>query len=102
MVRPPGRHFPGVLVQGDPLHVLRGEVGEILAACGRDDLAGAGDTAGLLLSGLDELLAGYEAALTATGSGDRTEGRRPAGRHRGGRFPLRRPPSGPGRRARLG
>ncbi|MFJ6389384.1 DUF6959 family protein [Streptomyces sp. NPDC091972] len=30
MVRPPGRHFPGVLVQGDPLHVLRGEVGEIL------------------------------------------------------------------------
>ncbi|MEU0028491.1 hypothetical protein [Streptomyces sp. NPDC006335] len=67
VVRLPGRHFPGVLVQGDSLHIVRTEVAEILEACERGDLAEARDTAGLLLSGLDELLAGYEAALSDHG-----------------------------------
>jgi hypothetical protein len=67
VVRLPGRHFPGVLVQGDSLHILRTEVAEILEACERGDLTEARDTAGLLLSGLDEILAGYEAALSDHG-----------------------------------
>jgi hypothetical protein len=67
VVRLPGRRFPGVLVQGDSLHILRTEVAEIAEACERDDPAEARDPAGLLLSGLDDLLAAYEAALADHG-----------------------------------
>ncbi|WP_374199039.1 hypothetical protein [Streptomyces sp. GESEQ-35] len=51
VVRLPGRRFPGVLIQGDSLHILR------------SDLADARDSAGLLLAGLDALLARYADAL---------------------------------------
>lgn len=63
VVRLPGRRFPGVLVQGDSLHILRTDVVELVEACDRGDLSDARDAAGLLLSGLDTLLERYAAAL---------------------------------------
>jgi hypothetical protein len=63
VVRMPGRRFPGVVVQGDSLSVLRGEVAEVVEACEGGDLDEARDSAGFLLANLDALLARYEAAL---------------------------------------
>ncbi|MFE2687028.1 DUF6959 family protein [Streptomyces mirabilis] len=65
VVRLPPRRFPGVLIQGDSLSVIRSEVAEILEACDQGDLARARESAGLLLADLDELLARYTAALHA-------------------------------------
>ncbi|MFD9460346.1 DUF6959 family protein [Streptomyces sp. NPDC060027] len=63
VVRMPGRRFPGVVVQGDSLHILRGDVAEVVEACERGDLDEARESARLLLANLDALLARYEAAL---------------------------------------
>ncbi|CAM5369035.1 hypothetical protein SVIOM74S_06969 [Streptomyces violarus] len=63
VVRLPGRRFPGVLVQGDSLHILRSAVAEVVEACERGDVDEARDSSGLLLVDLDALLARYEAAL---------------------------------------
>lgn len=63
VVRMPGRRFPGVLVQGDSLHIQRADAAEVKEACERGDLDEARDSAGLLLTNLDALLARYEAAL---------------------------------------
>ncbi|MFJ5307166.1 DUF6959 family protein [Streptomyces sp. NPDC088350] len=63
VVRLPGRRFPGVLIQGDSLHILRSDVAEVVEACERGDLADAGESAGLLLAGLDALLTRYSVAL---------------------------------------
>ncbi|MEU5278662.1 DUF6959 family protein [Streptomyces asoensis] len=67
VVRLPGRRFPGVLVQGDSLHILRTDVAELAEACERGDLGDARDAAGLLLSGLDTLLERYADALDEHG-----------------------------------
>ncbi|MFD5424448.1 DUF6959 family protein [Streptomyces sp. NPDC127084] len=53
VVRLPPRRFPGVLIQGDSLSIIRGEVAEVVAACDRDDIAGARETAGLLLAAVN-------------------------------------------------
>ncbi|MCX5555036.1 hypothetical protein [Streptomyces sp. NBC_00038] len=63
VVRMPGRNFPGVLVQGDSLHIIRSAVVEVTEACERGDLDEARDSASFLLADLDALLARYEAAL---------------------------------------
>lgn len=63
VVRMPGRRFPGVVVQGDSLHILRSDVAEVVEACERGALEEARDSVGLLLTNLDALLARYEAAL---------------------------------------
>jgi len=63
VVRLPGRRFPGVLIQGDSLHILRSDVAEVVEACERGDLAEAEESAGLLLAGLDALLNRYSVAL---------------------------------------
>ncbi|GFE04956.1 hypothetical protein OG879_23960 [Streptomyces caniferus] len=63
VVRLPGRRFPGVLMQGDSLHILRSDLAEVVEACERGDLAEAQDSAGLLLEGLDALLTRYADAL---------------------------------------
>ncbi|MEU9348050.1 hypothetical protein AB0D74_43330 [Streptomyces sp. NPDC048278] len=63
VVRMPGRRFPGVLVQGDSLRILRSDVAEVVEACERGDLDEARESAGLLLASLDALLTRYEAAL---------------------------------------
>jgi hypothetical protein len=65
VVRLPPRRFPGVLIQGDALSIIRSEVAEVVEACDQGNLAGARETAGLLLADLDELLARYIAALDA-------------------------------------
>lgn len=44
VVRLPGRRFPGVLVQGDSLHILRSDVAEVVEACERGDLDEARDS----------------------------------------------------------
>ena len=63
VVRMPGRRFPGVLLQGDSLHILRGDVAEVAEACERGDLDEARDSASLLLANLDALLTRYETVL---------------------------------------
>ncbi|MGW3669001.1 DUF6959 family protein [Streptomyces sp. NPDC005141] len=65
VVRLPPRRFPGVLIQDDSVSIIRSEVAEVVEACDQGDLAGARETAGLLLADLDELLARYTAALDA-------------------------------------
>ncbi|MEU8978580.1 hypothetical protein [Streptomyces sp. NPDC048309] len=47
------------------LCIIRSEVAEVVEACDQGNLAGARETAGLLLADLDELLARYTAALDA-------------------------------------
>ncbi|MFC8227086.1 DUF6959 family protein [Streptomyces sp. NPDC057287] len=51
--------------QSDSLSAIRSEVAEVVEACDQGDLAGARETAGLLLTDLDALLARYTAALDA-------------------------------------
>ncbi|MFJ5967969.1 DUF6959 family protein [Streptomyces sp. NPDC093060] len=65
VVRLPGRRFPGVLIQGDSLHIFRSDLAEVVEACERGDLADARDSAGLLLAGLDAVLTRYADVLQA-------------------------------------
>ncbi|MEU9014501.1 hypothetical protein AB0D12_32990 [Streptomyces sp. NPDC048479] len=65
VVRLPGRQFPGVLIQGDSLPILRSDVAEVVEALDQGNVAGARETAGTLLTDLDALLARYAAALEA-------------------------------------
>ncbi|MFF2475074.1 DUF6959 family protein [Streptomyces sp. NPDC058066] len=60
VVRTPGRRFPGVVVPGDSLHILRGDVAEVAEACERGDLDEARESAGLLLAHLDALPVRYQ------------------------------------------
>ncbi|MEU3301143.1 hypothetical protein ABZ729_15140 [Streptomyces sp. NPDC006678] len=65
VVRLPGRRFPGVLIQGDSLAILRSEVAEVVEAFDQGDVEEAREVASLLLAGLDALLMRYSAALEA-------------------------------------
>lgn len=65
VVRLPPRNFPGVLIQGDSLSVMRDDVARIVKACDQGDVTEAREEAAFLLSSLDELLARYTAALKA-------------------------------------
>ncbi|MET7899583.1 DUF6959 family protein [Streptomyces mirabilis] len=65
VVRLPPRNFPGVLIQGDSLSIIRADVAEIVEACAQGDVGEAREAAAILLSNLDELLARYTAALKA-------------------------------------
>lgn len=58
----PGRKFPGVLIQGDSLHILRSDLAELVETCERGDPAEARNSAGLLLADIDALTR-YEEAL---------------------------------------
>lgn len=69
VVRLPGRKFPGVLVQGDSLSVLRARVAELRGAC-----VGEGDESPLeladeIIEDLDALLRRYTNALERHGIG---------------------------------
>ena len=69
VVRLPGRQFPGVLLQGDTLSILRADVADLAAAAARpepdrDELR---EGLRLLLADLDGLVDRYEAALAAHG-----------------------------------
>ncbi|MEI5522469.1 hypothetical protein WB401_15700 [Streptomyces brasiliscabiei] len=63
VVRLPGRKFPGVLIQGDSLHILRSDMAEVVEACERGALTEAGESSALLLASLDALLTRYATAL---------------------------------------
>ncbi|WEH13374.1 hypothetical protein [Streptomyces sp. VNUA24] len=67
VVRLPQRRFPGVLIQGDSLSVIRSDVADIVESCDRGDIGEARETAAILLSGIDELLTRYTEALQAHG-----------------------------------
>ncbi|MFE8016361.1 DUF6959 family protein [Streptomyces antibioticus] len=67
VVRLPGRRFPGVLLQGDSLHILRNDLAEVAEACERGALTEARHSADLLLTNLDALLTRYEDALRQHG-----------------------------------
>lgn len=60
VVRLPGQRFPGVLIRGDSLSILRSDVSE---ASEQGDVAEACETAGLLLDDLDALLRQEAAVL---------------------------------------
>ena len=63
IVRMPGRKFPGVVVQGDSLHMLWTYARDI----SKDVAGSAGSDAKELLDRLSELIAVYERALKAHG-----------------------------------
>ncbi|MGW1327622.1 DUF6959 family protein [Streptomyces antibioticus] len=67
VVRLPGRRFPGVLLQGDSLHILRSDLAEVAEASERGALTEARDSADLLLTNLDALLTRYEDSLRQHG-----------------------------------
>ena len=65
IVRLPGRKFPGVLIQGDSLSILRDDVAHIVESCAEGDLAEVRESCALLLADLDALLDKYQTALRA-------------------------------------
>lgn len=67
VVRMPGRQFPGVLIQGDSLSIIRSDVAEIRDACRAGDASEALEAAELLLSALDAVLLRYTDALDRHG-----------------------------------
>ncbi|MGE7384120.1 DUF6959 family protein [Streptomyces sp. NPDC004126] len=67
VVRLPPRHFPGVLIQGDSLSIIRADVAEIVQACAQGDVDDAHEAATILLADFDALLDHYERALDAHG-----------------------------------
>ena len=67
VVRMPGRQFPGVLIQGDSLSIIRSDVAEIRDACRAGDASEALEAAELLLSALDAALLRYTDALDRHG-----------------------------------
>ncbi|WP_234435738.1 DUF6959 family protein [Streptomyces sp. NRRL F-2747] len=76
VVRLPPRHFPGVLIQGDSLSIIRGDIAEVVEACAQGDVDDAHEAATLLLAAFDALLDRYESALGAHGI-ERPYGPRP-------------------------
>lgn len=67
VLRFPGRRFPGVLVQGDSLSVLRADVSELADLCNAGDLEDAREAAALLLADVDALVQRYSEALRLHG-----------------------------------
>ncbi|MER5887488.1 hypothetical protein ABT160_27045 [Streptomyces sp. NPDC001941] len=65
VVRLPGRNFPGVLVQGDSLSIIRADVAEIVDLAARGEVDEAHEAAEFLLGDLDGLLERYATALHA-------------------------------------
>ncbi len=68
IMRMPGRAFPGVLVQGDTLSIVRAHVANAARLIGGlDGGAAALDQLGIALDDLDAMLDGYERVLEANG-----------------------------------
>ncbi|MFE7760514.1 DUF6959 family protein [Streptomyces sp. NPDC057438] len=65
VVRLPQRRYPGVLIQGDSLSIIRSDVADIVEACDQGDIGEAREAAAILLSGMDDLLTRYTEALRA-------------------------------------
>ncbi|MFI2764356.1 DUF6959 family protein [Streptomyces echinatus] len=67
VVRLPARRFPGVLIQGDSLSIIRADVAGIVEACDQGNVGEAREAAAILLSDLDDLLTRYNTALETHG-----------------------------------
>lgn len=67
VVRMPGRHFPGVLIQGDSLSVIQSAVAEIREVCGAEGASEALELADFLLQDLDAIMLRYTDALERHG-----------------------------------
>lgn len=67
VVRLPGRNFPGVLIQGDTLSMLRSDVAELAELCAAGDLEEARYVASLLQADLEAKLQRYTDALRTHG-----------------------------------
>jgi hypothetical protein len=67
VLRLPGRRFPGVLVQGDALSVINGEVQRALALLRGGDTAAAEEELALVANHLAGLVDGYVRVLDAAG-----------------------------------
>ncbi|MFC9704209.1 DUF6959 family protein [Streptomyces sp. NPDC056943] len=67
VVRLPGRNFPGVLIQGDTLSMLRSDVAELAELCAAGDLEEARHVASLLQADLETKLRRYTDALRTHG-----------------------------------
>jgi len=67
IVRLPWRRFPGVIIQGDTLNGRRADLREAIDSLRAQDAAAALDALSGIDEWLDDLLAGYEAALAAAG-----------------------------------
>jgi len=63
VVRMPGRSFPGVLIQGDSLSVIRSDVANIRDACRTQGATEALELAEFLLEDLDAIMLRYTDAL---------------------------------------
>ena len=67
VVRLPGRRFPGVLVQGDTLALLRFDLAEVQRALSDGDVDEARDSLAFVLRDLDGWLERYISALAEHG-----------------------------------
>lgn len=67
VVRMPGRRFPGMVVQGDTLAILRADVAEVQKALLGGDIDEARDSLALVLHDLDGWLEYYIKALEEHG-----------------------------------
>ncbi len=67
VLRLPGRRFPGVLVQGDSLSVLNGEVQRALELLRAGDSAGAEEELSFVANHLAALVDGYVRVMDAAG-----------------------------------
>ncbi|GAA3207109.1 DUF6959 family protein [Dactylosporangium siamense] len=67
VLRLPGRRFPGVLVQGDSLSILSGEVQQALDLLRAGDTAAAEEELAYVANHLAELVDGYVRILDAAG-----------------------------------
>ncbi|MCX5411262.1 hypothetical protein [Streptomyces sp. NBC_00059] len=67
VVRLPGRHFPGVLIQGDTLRILQADLAELAGLCAAGDLEQARRVASLLQDDLGAKLRRCSEALEAHG-----------------------------------
>lgn len=63
VVRMPGRNFPGVLIQGDSLSVIRSDVANIRDACRTAGATEALELVEFLLEDLDAIMLRYTDAL---------------------------------------
>jgi len=67
VVQLPGRRFPGVVIQGDSLSVIVGELDRAGAALRRGDTVGAEEELTGVLERLTEAMAHYESTLSDRG-----------------------------------
>jgi hypothetical protein len=67
VARSPGRHSRGVLLQGDTLRIMLGDLGEIKECARNGRYVEAAETANAVHEQLSDLLCHYERALAAHG-----------------------------------